>query len=169
MEDENCIKMKVRIEIFPEKKLLGKSMRMSLTQNNTSVLWKSFMMDRAAINYTSGTVLYSIQVYDNLYYFEKFSPNTEFTKWAAIEAEDGDNIPNGFSFFTLNKGLYAVFIQKGTSAEFAKTFQYILAQWLPRSEYELDDRPHFEILGEKYKNNDPSSEEEVWIPIRIRA
>ena len=72
-------------------------------------------------------------------------------------------------YFTLKKGLYAVFIHKGTSAEFPKTFLYILGQWLPQSEYELDDRPHFEILGEKYKNNDPSSEEEVWVPIRKKA
>jgi len=25
---------------------------------------------------------------------------------------------------------------------------------------------HFELLGEKYKNNHPDSEEEVWIPIK---
>jgi AraC family transcriptional regulator len=40
---------------------------------------------------------------------------------------------------------------------------------LPLSkEYELDDRPHFEILGDKYKNNDPNSEEEIWIPIKLK-
>lgn len=27
---------------------------------------------------------------------------------------------------------------------------------------------HFEILGEKYKNNDPLSEEDIWIPIKRR-
>jgi AraC family transcriptional regulator len=36
------------------------------------------------------------------------------------------------------------------------------------SKYLLDNRPHFETLGEKYKNEDPSSEEEVWIPIKLR-
>jgi AraC family transcriptional regulator len=39
-------------------------------------------------------------------------------------------------------------------------------EWLPASGYELDDRPHFEILGERYKNNDPDSEEELWFPVR---
>jgi hypothetical protein len=29
--------------------------------------------------------------------------------------------------------------------------------------------PHFEVLGDKYKNNDPSSEEEVWIPIKPKV
>ncbi|MEP7234441.1 MAG: GyrI-like domain-containing protein, partial [Ignavibacteriota bacterium] len=49
------------------------------------------------------------------------------------------------------------------------TFQYILRTWVPNSNYELDDRPHFEILGEKYKKDDPSSEEEIWIPIKPRV
>jgi AraC family transcriptional regulator len=49
-----------------------------------------------------------------------------------------------------------------------KTFQYIFGTWLPNSEYVLDNRPHFEILGEKYKNDDPTSEEEIWIPIKAK-
>lgn len=47
-----------------------------------------------------------------------------------------------------------------------KIFEYIFVEWLPDTIYELDNRPHFEILGEKYKNNDPDSEEDLWIPIR---
>lgn len=27
----------------------------------------------------------------------------------------------------------------------------------------VDDRPHFEVLGGKYQNNSPNSEEEIWI------
>lgn len=45
-------------------------------------------------------------------------------------------------------------------------FQYIFGTWLPASGYYLDNRPHFEILGHKYKNNDPDSEEEIWIPVK---
>ena len=30
----------------------------------------------------------------------------------------------------------------------------------------LDDRPYFKILGEKYKNANPNSKEEILIPIR---
>ncbi|WP_339791455.1 GyrI-like domain-containing protein [uncultured Imperialibacter sp.] len=47
-------------------------------------------------------------------------------------------------------------------------FEYIFGTWLPASAYDLDDRPHFEVLGDNYKNNDPTSEEEIWIPIRPR-
>jgi AraC family transcriptional regulator len=67
----------------------------------------------------------------------------------------------------LQAGDYAVFNYRGSSAD-PRIFQYIYGEWIPNSEYVLDDRPHFEILGEKYKNNDPNSEEEIWIPIKKR-
>jgi AraC family transcriptional regulator len=57
-----------------------------------------------------------------------------------------------------------VFNYKGRTGD-SDVFTYIFGSWLPGSSYLLDDRPHFEILGEKYKNNDPDSEEEIWIPI----
>jgi AraC family transcriptional regulator len=70
--------------------------------------------------------------------------------------------------FLLPGGLYAVFHYKGLPSEGAKTFQYIFGTWLPGSEYALDNRPHFEVLGERYNNNSPDSEEEIWIPVKPR-
>jgi len=141
-------------------------MRMALANNKTHQLWRSFMLERTVIKNAEGTDLYSIQVYDELLYFKNFNTNTEFTKWAAIEVENHDILPNDFSPFTIESGLYAVFLHKGTVSEFPKTFQFIFNTWLPKSKYKLDNRPHFELLGKKYKNNSPDSEEEVWIPIK---
>lgn len=158
--------MLTRIEMLSKKSLVGKSTRMSLTNNTTHELWHSFMVDKAAIPDVIGTDLYSIQIYDELHYFKNFSPQTEFTKWAAIEVVSIENIPNGFDCFVIENGLYAVFLHKGPATEFKRTFQFIFGQWLPNSEYVIDDRPHFEVLRENYKNDDPNSKEEVWIPIK---
>jgi AraC family transcriptional regulator len=65
---------------------------------------------------------------------------------------------------SLTGGLYAVFYYRGSSAD-PSIFQYIYGEWIPKSHYQLDDRPHFEVLGTNYKSNDPTSEEEIWIPI----
>lgn len=158
--------MLARIEIQAKKTLVGKSTRMSLTNNRTRELWHSFMIDKATISNVMGTDLYTIQVYDELHYFKNFSPQTEFTKWAAIEVDSLDNIPNGYDYFVIESGLYAVFLHRGSASDFPKTLQFIFGQWLPNSEYVIDERPHFEVLGENYKNDDPDSEEEVWIPIK---
>jgi AraC family transcriptional regulator len=69
---------------------------------------------------------------------------------------------------TLPQGLYAVFVHKGAASEGPKTYQYILGAWLPNSDFKLDNRPHFAIRGEKYKSEDPDSEEELWIPIKAK-
>lgn len=68
--------------------------------------------------------------------------------------------------FIIPAGQYAVFHYKGSHNNGFDVFSYIFGEWLPASGYELDDRPHFELLGPKYKNGDPDSEEEIWIPIR---
>ncbi len=141
-------------------------MTMSLVNNKTGELWRSFMMQRREILNAIGIELYSLQHYSDTSYFENFNPANPFEKWAAAEVPDFDSVPEGMETFTLKPGLYAVFLHQGAASSGPKTFQYIHTNWLPNSDYLLDNRPHFEILGEKYKNEDPSSEEEIWIPVK---
>lgn len=152
-----------RIELLPEKKLIGKRMIMSLANDKTGELWRSFMPLRKEIQGRTGTELYSLQVYGPGY-FNNFDPNTNFEKWAAMEVSDLEHVPEGMEVFILKGGLYAVFHYKGLNTDHS-IFQFIFSKWLPGSEYMMDDRPHFEFLGEKYRNNDPDSEEEIWIPV----
>jgi len=144
-------------------------MQMSLANNKTQELWKSFMPRLKEIENIVGQDLYSMQVYRQLPDFNNFSPETEFIKWAAKEVVDFSVIPEGLEQYELNGGLYAVFIHRGLPSEFQKTFYYIFGEWLPGSAYEIDNREHFEVLGEKYKNNDPESEEEIWIPVKEKS
>jgi len=158
--------MKPRIVTLSEKKLIGMRLSMSLADNKTSLLWKSFMPRRKEIANTLNSDLISMQVYDASFYIKNFTPQTVFEKWAAVEVKDFNSVPQGMETFILPGGLYAVFLHKGAAATAPATFQFIFESWLPASAYEADNRPHFEILGEKYKNNDPDSEEEIWIPVK---
>jgi AraC family transcriptional regulator len=158
--------MEWRIATIAEKKLIGKRIKMKLSENKTGTLWRSFMISRKEIKNNLSTDLFSIQVYDQSFDFSDFNPDTEFEKWAATEVADFYNIPEEMENFLLPAGLYAVFLHKGAASTGPKTFSYIFETWLPDSDYLIDNRPHFEVLGEKYKNDDPASEEEIWIPIR---
>jgi AraC family transcriptional regulator len=157
--------MQHRIETLSSKKLIGKYMQMSLANNKTGELWASFMSARKTIQNNSSQNLYSMQLYPALY-FENFNPTTEFTKWATIEVTDFNTIPKGMESIVLPGGVYAVFNYKGNSNRAAAAFQYIFGTWLPSSNYTLDNRPHFELLTETYKNEHPDSEEEIWIPVK---
>lgn len=157
--------MEVRIEKLEARQLVGMRLQMSFAQNRTAELWRSFMPRRKEISFRIEPDLYSLQTYP-LGFFEPFNPTTPFEKWAAIEVTDASNIPGGMELFLLPPGLYAVFLYKGPASEGAKAFQYIMGSWLPQSGYMLDQRPHFEKLGEKYRNDSADSEEEIWIPVR---
>jgi AraC family transcriptional regulator len=156
--------MSPRIENLDEKKLVGKRIEMSLINNRTIELWKSFMSVRKNISNPLTDDLISMQIYPATH-FSDFKATNLFEKWATIEVADLDNVPAGMEKFILSGGLYAVFNYKGPSNDPA-IFQYIFSSWLSSSDFVLDDRPHFEVLGRNYRNNDPSSEEEIWVPIR---
>ncbi|MGC4129904.1 MAG: GyrI-like domain-containing protein [Bergeyella sp.] len=153
-----------KIEILNEKKLVGKRLTMSFADYKAGELWKSFMPVRKEIANNLTDDLISMSVYNSTY-FSDFKPTNEFEKWAVVEVSHFDNVPKEMETFVLSGGLYAVFNYKGLNTD-NSIFQYILGTWLPNSDYILDDRPHFEILGDKYKNNDPTSEEEIWTPIK---
>ncbi|MFA6262269.1 MAG: GyrI-like domain-containing protein [Bacteroidia bacterium] len=156
--------MEPRIETLREKKLVGMTLTMSLSNNKTGELWRNFMPRRKEISNNLSSDFISMSIYKPNH-FTDFKLTNEFEKWAAIEVRDFESVPKDMQTFTLKEGLYAIFDYKGSSTDTA-IFQYIFGLWIPNSDYMLDDRPHFEILGDKYKNADPDSEEEIWIPIK---
>jgi AraC family transcriptional regulator len=139
---------------------------MSLAGNRTVELWKRFMPRRREILNNLTNDLISLQTYGPEY-FSDFNQTNEFEKWALVEVSDFENVPCDMETIILPGGLYAVFDYKGAGKDNG-IFQYIFGTWLPDSDYILDDRPHFEVLGEKYRNGDPDSEEEIWIPVQKR-
>lgn len=156
------------IKTLSEKKLAGFRLQMSFANNKTYELWHRFMPLRSLIQNRATTDLISMQVYSPGTYSKDFTPDTEFEKWAAAEVADFNSIPGEMETYTLPAGMYAVFGYKGLPADFGPAFQYIFGTWLPGSGYVLDDRPHFEVLGARYNNNSPDSEEEIWVPVKVK-
>jgi AraC family transcriptional regulator len=134
--------MSPRIEIVQSKKLIGKRMTLSYADYKIGQLWGSFMPDRKHITNPLTNELIALTLY-TADHFTNFELTNEFEKWACVEV--------------------------GSSAEIAAFYRSIFEEWLPNSNYTLDQRPHVEVMGEKYKNNEPDSEEEIWIPIKHRA
>lgn len=158
--------MTPKIVTIPAKKLIGYSIEMSLLDNKTQTIWQLFMPRLKEIKNAVSADLFSLQNYPEDY-FTNFTPETVFTKWALVEVKDFENIPDGFEKLEITGGKYAVFIHKGNTEMFAKTAQYIYTDWLPNSGFQLDNKPHFEVLGDNYLGHEnPESEEEVWVPIR---
>jgi len=158
-----------RLETSEERLLAGKHLSMSLTNNRTRELWQDFVPYIYTIPGRSGSELISLQVYNTTVLAKVLDPDQEYIKWAAVQISSAGKLPPGIETFTVPGGLYAVFDYKGMPEDGEKIFRFIFESWLPESHYELDDRPHFEVLGAKYKNGSPDSEEEIWIPIKLKS
>ncbi|MCB0738134.1 MAG: AraC family transcriptional regulator [Bacteroidetes bacterium] len=152
------------IRTTPEIRIIGLKLDMSLANNRVAELWQSFMPKRHLINTVSPEMMYSIAEYDEGY-FNAFNPTTSFTRWAGLAVSEHEPVPEGFNEIRLGAGKYAVFTHYGAGPTARQTFMHIHGNWMPKSGYGYDNRPFFELLGPKYKNNDPSSEEEIWVPI----
>lgn len=152
------------IQEVEAKRLVGKSQMMSLVDFRVEELWNSFLP--ISIKNTLSADLISMTIYQSSYFID-FDPSAEFEKWAAVEVSEFEDVPADLKTFVLPKGLYAIFHYQGLSSD-NSIFRYIFDEWLPNSNYVLDARPNFEVLGEKYKNNNPESEEDIYIPIKVR-
>jgi len=159
--------MEPKIVEIKSKKLVGAKIINSISDDKTGILWQSFMPKRHEIKNRTHSGYFSIQIYPNLIDLSSFTEETEYEKWAAVEVTEYGELPEGLETFDLPGGKYAIFIHHGLAKEFPKTWRYIYESWLPGSDYHLDKRPHFEIMGDKYYGpTDANSEEEIWVPIK---
>ncbi|MEJ1222163.1 GyrI-like domain-containing protein [Sediminicola sp. 1XM1-17] len=158
--------MHVNIVAIDPKILVGKRLQMSLSKDRTPMLWQNFMPYRNSIKHRTSSALISLQDYKNPFCLQDFTTTTEFDKWAAVEVSKVQDLPENMETYTISGGLYAVFTYVGTPQGFRNFLSDIYNEWFPSADYILDHRPHFEILGDKYRNNHPDSEEEVWIPVK---
>jgi AraC family transcriptional regulator len=140
-----------------------------MANNKVRELWQGFRPRAHEIADRLSPDFISMTVYPDGFRRAQFTPLTVHQKWAAVEVSDLTNVPEGMESFTIPAGKYAVFHHRGTAMDAAKTYNYIFNSWQPGSGYELDERPYFELLGEKYVPTSPDSEEDIFIPIKAGA
>lgn len=157
-----------KIVELAQKKLVGMSREMSRLNDKTAELWRAFMGRRHEVANRSNEDYISMQLFPDGP-SQLSDPAATFAKWAVVEVDSLDSVPEGMTSYTLQPGMYAVFEHNGPASDLS-TFMYIFTEWLPNSRaYELDDREHFEVLPPNYDALDPNAREEIWIPIKTKS
>lgn len=140
---------------------------MSMHQNKTPQLWQKFMPRKHEIVGKASPNHFAVQIYDSGLDISSFTPATEFDMWAAVDVIPDAPLPDGMERLLIPAGQYAVFIHRGLPSTFATTTsRYIFNEWLPAAPYQLENRPHFQLMRPDYRPDDPEAEEEVWVPVR---
>ena len=144
--------------------LCGASAPMTLRTFTPWTLWPKVMPQLSRVSNRKNKDLISLRSFEGIPVFGPTAdPNFTYCGGAEVAG------PNeGLEHLEIPPGTYAVFHYKGLSSD-SSVWRYIYIEWLPNSPWELDHRPHFERLGAKYKNEDPNSEEDIYIPVRPRA
>ncbi|WP_445384049.1 GyrI-like domain-containing protein [Robiginitalea sp. IMCC44478] len=155
---------KPRIEEIRPLLLIGIHCEMSIAESKTGELWKRFMPYKKQIENHIPDLHYSVEIYPTGY-FDHFDPQRLFVKWAAVAAQPESSPPESMESLSIPGGLYAIFRYKGRPEEASSFYWYIFSEWLPQSDYQLDHRPHFSLMGKEYRNADPQSEEDIYIPV----
>jgi AraC family transcriptional regulator len=146
--------------------LVGMHMTCTLETMSSPVLWQQFMPKRKHIPWVLNNHHYSVHLYGTAIYNESFSAATTFEKWVACAVTQVDALPEGMAVLPMAGGRYAKFTHRGVHDTFKNTMQMIFTEWLPKGPYRLADRPHFEVMTEKYLGmSNPDSEEYIYIPI----
>lgn len=157
--------MFLRFESSPARLVIGIRQTMSVATDTTPALFGAFMPRRNEIPHRKNQDVLCLQNYPPAF-FSAFNPLILFEKWAGVEVPDFSLVPSGMQTLIVPAGEYAVFLFKGRNSDAAPFFQNIYMNWFPASDYIVDDRPHFDVLGSKYKYDSSDSEEEIWIPVK---
>ncbi len=159
--------MEYKVVECKEIKIVGVSAPASFITNKdvTPQLAKQFMPRLNAVSAKKDNYRISLQNY-NGFNLKTFNPNTIFEKWIGVEVSDFVDVPKEMQSLTISSGNYLVIDFKGSIPEFMQFWQHIHLKWLPKSEFELDSRPHFERLPQSYSPMNSVNEEEIWIPVK---
>ncbi|MBC2839211.1 GyrI-like domain-containing protein [Robiginitalea sp. SC105] len=153
---------------MPGMLLAGSCRAMSLMDNQTRELWQEFMPLRNHIPGRVGNELYSVDIYPDAEYLRDFDPHRTFRKWAGVPVTTWEGLPEPLEKLELPEGLYAVFRYRGSPRTVGAFYHRILTEWLPASLYDLEHRPHLAVMGPTYLGDHPDSEEDLWIPVRVK-
>lgn len=145
--------------------LAGQYIETSILQHEIPLLWKSFMPHRNITGRVEDFV-YSVSELLPGSDWINFRPDTRHRKWACVEIEHRDLVPENMQLLILPASNYFVFDYSGTPQEFGNVWMYLLREYFPKEKLQIDNRFQFEIIDEKLKNGMPGFFEKIFIPIK---
>ncbi len=102
-------------------------------------------------------------------YGPEFEKDHQWMYFPSTEVGSLDAIPEALFAKVLPAATYAVFTVKGGIPKISETFMYAYGSWIPASPYEVAHPYDFEYYDERFKDDDPDTELDLYIPIRPKA
>jgi len=124
-------------------------------------LWSGFRPYRDSIKNRASDE--SFGIYES---YEEDGDKVNFSYVCCEPVLNFDHVPEGMITRELPEQLYAKFTHRGSIADLDKTLKYIWGSWLPKSNYEYQEKPDFELYPPNYNVMDPDATMTIHIPIK---
>ena len=90
----------------------------------------------------------------------------KFEYVAGMMVDSTDDINPEFVAREVPPSKYAVFTHKGLLFNLGETYNYIFTEWVKNCGYEINTMLNFEWYDDRFKDNDPASEFDIYVPIK---
>lgn len=160
---QHSVSMEPEIIQLPAMKIVGIANRYSDGDLSLPKLWSGFRPYRNNIPNRVGSDFFGI--YES---YQENEDETEFVYICSAQVSSFDDVPEGMISRELSAQTYARFSHKGPINKLEESLKYIWGSWLPKSKYEYNDRPDFELLPNDYNGASEESVMFLHIPIQER-
>jgi AraC family transcriptional regulator len=127
-------------------------------------LWDRFIPIKSTVTNQCGTTTYGVCI-------SKGEGNFGYLAGLEVAAAQGSStdLAEGFTYFEVPAGHYAVFTHHGKLDHLQETIGYIFGQWPELSGHKFTGAPDFERYDERFKDDSDTSILEYWVPIERPA
>lgn len=157
-------RMEPRIVKKAEFKVIGLRYEGKNEQGEISRLWVDFSPRVKEIPNLTLDPEYGDVAYGVCSCIEGAEPEV-FEYIASLPVSSLETIPQGMVGKVVPEQTYAVMEARGLK-EIGPTYDHIIKQWLPSSDYLPGDGPDFELYPENYNVNDPESPLFIFFPVK---
>ncbi len=161
---QNRIIMEPEIITRPEMKVVGTTHKYQEDDLNIEMLWFDFQHKVNQVRNRIGNDAFGI--YEE--YFET-GDSIGFSYICSVEVSDFDSVPEGMISRIIPQQMYAVFRHNGPLSLLPETLKYIWGSWLPKSNYEYDEKPDFELYSPGVQPEDPDHILFLHIPVSRKS
>jgi len=161
---QSRLDMEPEIVTRRETKVIGIARQYQEEGLNIETLWSAFRPDVFQITNRVGDDAFGI--YEEYHEHEN---NVGFSYICSVEVTDFDHVPEGMITRTIPEHLYAVFRHQGPVSYLPETLKYIWGSWLPKSNYEYQETPDFELYSPGTQPDDPDKVLFLYIPVSAKS
>lgn len=159
-------KMQAKIVSLPKMYVVGMQCTTSVNNDKIEQLWKDFCPVMDTINNRKGSHYLGMGSSTEPGWKDNWSNDYEFNYMACVEVDENTIPPKNMVLKEISACRYAVFTHKGDVRNLGNTIEYIYGEWLRNCNHELIEHEDFVWYDERFKDNDPNSEVDVYIPIK---